>query len=342
MPKRDYYAILNVPRSASTDEIKKTYRQLALKYHPDKNSGDKAAAAKFREVTEAYEVLSDDAKRERYNRNLPPKPSYDVIVGEDGVEMVPIPAGEFLMGNSTADADESPIHSVYLDDFFMDRFAVTNAQYKSFVDDNLQWRKDSIPKEYHDGNYLKLWDKEGCYPRGKGNHPVVSVSWYAAMTYAQWTGKRLPTEAEWEKAARGGLVGKTYPWGNSIDRHKANYGMRWDGRISTICTTPVGSYPPNGYGLCDMVGNVREWCLDAYQADFYELSPRQNPIADGCVEDVLSNFTKVKTARVFRGGAWYHSPDSLRVTLRQRDIPSFAVTSIGFRCVKKESYHDDT
>ena len=70
--------------------------------------------------------------------------------------------------------------------------------------------------------------------------------------------------------------------------------MRWDGRISTICTTPVGSYPPNGYGLCDMVGNVREWCLDAYQADFYELSPRQNPIADGRVEDVLSNFTKVK------------------------------------------------
>ena len=304
MSKRDYYAILNVPHDASTDEIKKAYRQLALKYHPDKNPDDKAAAATFRVVTQAYEVLCDNTQRERYNRNYRPKPSYDVVFGQDAAEMVLIPAGEFLMGSSSGDANESPTHFVYIDGFYMDRYAVTNAQYKVFVDENPQWLKDSIPREYHDGNYLKLWDEENCYPQGKGNHPVVSVSWYAAMAYAQWAGKRLPTEAEWEKAARVsfphcGLVGKTYPWGDSIDRHKANYGNRWDGRIATIRMTPVGSYPSNGYGLCDMVGNVREWCLDAYHADYYKHSPQHNPIAGGNIEEALSNFTTVnKFSRV--------------------------------------------
>ncbi|MDE0317336.1 MAG: SUMF1/EgtB/PvdO family nonheme iron enzyme [Candidatus Poribacteria bacterium] len=334
MPKRDYYAILNVPRDASADEIKKAYRQLALKYHPDKNPSDKAAAVTFRAVTEAYEVLCDDAQRERYNQDYQPKPSFDVVFGQDGAEMVLIPTGVFLMGSSTGEVDESPIHSVDLDDFYMDRYAVTNAQFKVFVDDNPQWCKRSISREYHDGNYLKLWDEENCYPQGMGNHPVVSVSWYAAMAYAQWAGKRLPTEAEWEKAARGGLVGKTYPWGDSIDRHKANYGKRWDGRNATIRMTPVGSYPPNRYGLCDMVGNIREWCLDAYQSDYYKHSAHQNPIAGDSIETVLSNFLTIKKSRVFRGGTWYYPAEYLRVSLRARDIPSFAVTSVGFRCVK--------
>lgn len=335
MPKRDYYAILNVSLDASADQIKKAYRKLALKYHPDKNPNDKAAEATFRAVTEAYEVLCDDAQRERYNQNYQPKPSYDVVFGQDSAEMVLIPAGEFLMGSNTGETDESPIHSVYIDGFYMDRYSVTNVQYKVFVDENPQWCKNNIPQKYHDGNYLKLWNEES-FPIGKDNHPVVSVSWYAAMAYAQWAGKRLPTEAEWEKAARGGLVGKTYPWGNSIDRYKANYGKRWDGRVSTIRMTPIGSYPPNGYGLYDMVGNVREWCLDAYNADYYKHSARYNPVAGGNIEEVLSNFTTVKNSRVFRGGTWYYSSDSLRVSLRMRDIPSFAVTSLGFRCIKKE------
>ena len=335
MPKRDYYAILNVPQDASAEEIKKAYRQLALKYHPDKNPDNKAAAATFRAVTEAYDVLSDDAKRERYNQNYQPKPSFDVVFGQDGAEMVMIPAGAFLMGTTTGEKDEEPIHSVHIDDFYMDRYTVTNAQYKVFVDHNPEWRKDRIPQKYHDGNYLKLWNKDG-FPAGKADYPVVAVSWYAAMSYAQWAGKRLPTEAEWEKAARGGLVGRTYPWGDSINRHKANYGIRWDGGTSTIRTTPVGSYPPNGYGLCDMVGNVREWCLDAYQSDYYDFSPPENPIAGESIEDVLSNYKTCKNSRVFRGGSWYNGADSLRVTLRSRDIPSFAVTSIGFRCVIEE------
>ena len=335
MPKRDYYSILKVSSDASADEIKKAYRQLALKYHPDKNPDNKAAAATFRAVTEAYDVLSDDAQRERYNRNYQPKPSFDVVLGQDDAEMVLIPAGAFLMGSTTGEKDEGPIHSVHIDDFYMDRYTVTNAQYKVFVDHNPEWRKSSIPQEYHDGNYLKLWSKDR-FPVGKADYPVVAVSWYAAMAYTRWAGKRLPTEAEWEKAARGGLVGRTYPWGDSIDRYKANYGIRWDGRTSTIRTTPVGSYPPNGYGLCDMVGNVREWCLDAYQSDYYDFSQPQNPIAGESIEEVLSNYKTCKSARVFRGGSWYSGADSLRVTHRLRDIPTFAVTSVGFRCVIEE------
>lgn len=335
MPKRDYYTILNVPSDAPPHVIKKAYRQLALKYHPDKNPLNKAAVARFRQITEAYEVLGDDEKRERYNRNYTPTPSYNVVYGKDGSEMVLIPAGEFQMGSSNGEVDESPIHSVYVDDFYMDRYVVTNSQYKAFLDENPKWHKDNIPTEYHDGNYLKLW-KENSYPLRIENFPVVSVSWYAAMAYAEWAEKRLPTEAEWEKAARGGLVNKTYPWGDTIDNRKANYGKRWDGRVSTIGMTPVGSYPPNRYGLCDMVGNIREWCLDAYHADFYIHSQRQNPMAGGSINSILSSYMKITNSRVFRGGTWYFKPASLRVSLRLRDIPSFAVTSVGFRCVQKE------
>ena len=133
-------------------------------------------------------------------------------------EMVLIPAGEFLMGSDDDEADygEKPVHSVYVDAFYMDKYLVTNARYKVFVDANPQWRKDLIPDAYHNGSYLHFWNS-GSYPDGEGNHPVTWVSWYAAMAYAHWAGKRLPTEAEWEKAARGGLVGMKYPWGNTID-----------------------------------------------------------------------------------------------------------------------------
>ena len=126
-------------------------------------------------------------------------------------EMVRIPAGEFEMGSNEI-MEATPEHTVYLDAFYIDPYEVTNAQFKAFIDANPDWNKDNIPSEYHNGNYLRLWNGND-YPQGKANHPVVYVSWYAAMAYAKWKGKRLPTEAEWEKAARGGMTDRRYVWG---------------------------------------------------------------------------------------------------------------------------------
>ena len=244
-------------------------------------------------------------------------------------EMVLIPAGEFQMGSNDNDAenDEKPMHTIYIDAFYIDKYEVTNAQYKKFIDVNPQWRKDRILRKYHDGDYLKHWD-ENNYPPGKGDYPIVYVSWYAAMAYAQWEGKRLPIEAEWEKAARGGLISKKYTWGNLLDSDKANYGENIGN------TTPVGTFPANGYGLYDMAGNVWEWCLDEYDADFYSVSPRHNPLAGGTVNNIVSDFTNVKSVRVLRGGSWVSNDKFVRVSDRTRFTPKITNKSRGFRCVK--------
>ena len=181
--------------------------------------------------------------------------------------------------------------TVYIDAFYMDKYEVTNAQYKAFVDANPEWQKDHVPQKYHMHYYLYDWDGNN-YPRGKGNHPVTRVGWYGAMAYARWAGKRLPTEAEWEKAARGGFFGKKYPWGNIIDSSMTNYGKPWQ---NPPATTAVGQYPANGYGLYDMAGNAKEWCLDEYDEDFYLTSPHRNPIAGAdSITYIISNLQTLK------------------------------------------------
>ena len=242
-------------------------------------------------------------------------------------EGVVIPAGEFQMGGSDSDAeiDEHPIHTVDVNAFYIHKYEVTNAQYKNFVDANPQWQKNSIPRKFHNGEYLKLW-KDNTYPPDKENHPVVYVSWYAAMAYAKWAGRRLPTEAEWEKAARGGLVGTKYPWGDVIDDSMANYGGEFGD------TKPVGSYAPNDYGLYDMTGNVMEWCLDAYDESFYNHSPSRNPIAGGPLVDIVNNFLSVTNPRVVRSGCWYNVPMHARVADRYGTSPDDASGGRGFRC----------
>jgi len=256
------------------------------------------------------------------------------ITGEDGAPMVLIPAGEFWMGSNNGDDDEKPVHTVYLDAYYIDVYEVTNALFKKFLEANSQWRKDRINREYHDGDYLEYWNGMN-YPSGKADHPVVYVSWYAAAAYAQWAGKRLPTEAEWEKAARGGLVGTKYPRGDTLSHDNANYrgtgGIdRWNG------TSPVSSFPANSYGLYDMAGNVWEWCADEFNSGYYSRSPKNNPKGPGAVITFRNNnFTNVKSRRVLRGGGWYlNDTRYLRCASRDDYGPSLADLSSGFRCAQ--------
>ena len=244
--------------------------------------------------------------------------------------MVLIPAGEFQMqSHGVAGTFHGKIH---VEAFFIDVYEVTNAQYKKFIDANPQWEKEQILDKYHDGSYLDYWDGNN-YPTGKDDYPVTHVSWYAAMAYAQWADKRLPTEAEWEKAARGGFEGVKYPWGNAIDASKANYDGNFDG------PTPVGNYAPNGYGLYDMSGNVWEWCLDAN--DYYVTSrgriiPEVEPISGTEITHLVHNFTEVSDfpERALRGGSWDNYASDVGVGSRHVLEPTFAYGKLGFRCVK--------
>lgn len=245
-----------------------------------------------------------------------------------------IPRGIFRMGSnsSNADSDEQPVHTVHVDAFYMDKYEVTNAQYKKFIDENPQWQKGRIEARFHDGDYLSHWNGNN-YPTGKDNYPVTYVSWYAAMAYARWAEKRLPTEAEWERAARGGLVGQKYPNGSAITPKDANYELNVKG------TTVVGRYPANPYGLHDMAGNVWEWCLDKYDWDFYSTFSRngvvRNPISGAnSVERIINNFMYINSSRVLRGGAWNSATLVVRVANRNVDSPKNTRERLGFRCVR--------
>ena len=243
--------------------------------------------------------------------------------------MALITTGEFEMGGNDEEAfgDEHPIHTVFLDAFYIDKYPVTNAQYKLFVDDNPQWSIHNIPDKYCDVDYLRHW-QGNTHKNTEADYPVINVSWFAAMAYAQWVGKRLPTEAEWEKAARGGLSGNKFPWGNVADPSKANYDWNMGG------TTQVGEYPPNGYDLYDMCGNVWEWCLDAYHKDTAMSSSPQNPISGAnSIEWIVHHYLDVESNRVLRGGSWRIPAWLVRIANRNAESPTFCMNVIGFRCV---------
>ena len=268
-----------------------------------------------------------------YSQNLP-----EIIVGNDGAEMVLIPAGEFQMGSApgtTYNAATIPAHRVYVDAFYIDKYEVTIGQYNQFVLAT---------------GHPRIADSSYQYAP-TDQHPVIGVSWNDAMAYAKWAGKRLPTEAEWEKAARGGLVGKEHPWGNTApDGTQCNFAdkslsrmwhIEWgDNRAHKSIddgyayTAPVGSYPPNGYGLYDMAGNVTEWCFDAYDENFYANSPRRNPIADILVRDGENNIVALNQRRVLRGGSWYYSLEAVWIASRNANLPTSTHINHGFRCAK--------
>lgn len=239
----------------------------------------------------------------------------------DGAVMRLIPAGEFEMGDHFGEgqSDERPVHTVHLDAFYMDETEVTNAMYKTFVEST----GHRMP--YH-------WENPGQAGQLiKPHFPIVYVSWHDAMAYAKWAGKRLPTEAEWECAARGGRIGQRYPWGNEPSHNYANYSGEAE-RDQWYWPAPVKRFPQNDYGLYDMVGNVWEWCLDEYDRDFYATSRRDNPVA-GRLIPLADDFHDLTDPRVWRGGAWDSGPTSLTVSNRFKADPDLRVLKTGFRCV---------
>jgi formylglycine-generating enzyme required for sulfatase activity len=247
----------------------------------------------------------------------------------DGAEMMLVPAGEFLMGSADADPkagdDEKPRHPVYLDAFWIDRTEVTNARYVRFLNTLGEHAgacsgRDCAETQVEDKySHILRGSQDGRYrvEGGFEDHPATQVSWYGAQAYCEWAGARLPTEAEWEKAARG-VDGRLYPWGNGLpDCDKAQYGDC--GRE----TVPVGSRPAGAspYGVLDMAGNVWEWVADWYDPVYYGTSPARNP------QGPDSGLRKV-----FRGGSWGYPPAFLRASDRARNRPTYAGFNVGFRC----------
>jgi sulfatase modifying factor 1 len=222
-----------------------------------------------------------------------------------------IPAGWFLMGSESGQTVESPVHRVWIDSFWMAATQVTVEEYAQFLK-----ATQSAPPPY--------WgDPHFSHPR----QPVVAVSWFAAVAFCAWLSSmtglryRLPTEAEWERAARGGAEGTAFPWGNEPPTSRTGYHEHWK-----TGPEPVGQSQPNAYGLFEMCENVHEWCSDWYAADYYAVSPDRNP--QGPEEG---------KRKASRGGSWRHQIKISRCSARSSIPPEFQYADYGFRVVCDEA-----
>ncbi|WP_256217330.1 formylglycine-generating enzyme family protein [Paenibacillus sp. OV219] len=278
--------------------------------------------------------------------------------------MIFLQGGEFLMGSDDQEGfpgdGERPVRRVVIDPFYIDPCAVSNAEFKAFADATGYATEAEVfgssfvfhllvPREVVDKVRQAVqhtpwwWNVEGASwrdPEGPGtgiedrmDHPVTHISWNDAMAYCKWSGKRLPTEAEWEYAARGGLVQKRYPWGDLLKpdgEHRCNI---WQGKFPDknnasdgyVGTAPIRAFAPNGYGLYNMSGNVWEWCSDWFSASFHVNGPRENPQGPPAGD-----------VRVLRGGSYLcHKSycNRYRVAARSRNTPDSSTGNIGFRCV---------
>jgi formylglycine-generating enzyme required for sulfatase activity len=249
---------------------------------------------------------------------------------EMGTEKAEIPRLReiFKVNRAELFAEETPRRKVGLNSFYIDETEVTNAAFKKFTDKNPAWRKAKIAPDFHNGKYLQDW-RGANFPAGKARFPVAFVSWYAAVAYCRSLDKRLPTEAEWEYAARGGLAGKQFPWGDEMpDERRANFGASKLG-----APVKVASYAPNGYGLFDMAGNVWEFLADEWSKYAETSETLINPVAGGDLFDGDS-YRAVKTRRALRGGSFGGSAINLRVAYRDSHQPENAVEHVGFRCAQ--------
>jgi formylglycine-generating enzyme required for sulfatase activity len=268
--------------------------------------------------------------------------------------MALIPAGTFQMGSEKGFPHEGPVHEVTLDAFYMDAREVTNAQFAEFVEatgyvteaEVWKWSLDFAPDDREGMRvpnaewWLKVDGVTWKTPRGPGSsiegqesYPVIQVSWKDASEYAKWAGKRLPTEAEWEYAARGELDQNEYPWGNKMKPEGKHHMNHWQGRFPVTHSptdgheglAPVGEYSPNGYGLYDMAGNVWEWCSDWYGERYYSESPAKNPQGPAQGDE-----------KVQRGGSFLCAGNycvGYRVSHRNKTATDSGLPHAGFRCV---------
>jgi formylglycine-generating enzyme required for sulfatase activity len=230
--------------------------------------------------------------------------------------MAKIPAGPFTMGRTREVPDDKtdmrplilrddrPAHTVHIDAFEIDTHEVTHSEYASFV------KATGHRHPYH-------WIS-GKVPEGKGDLPVYNVDWKDSSAYCRWAGKRLPTEAEWEKAARGGLEGQDFPWGDKITPADARFNV-------TSGPGPVGQFKPNAYGVYDMAGGVSEWVSDWFDRTYYEKSPEKNPLGP-----------ESGKYKLIRGGAWSDGPRRVTVFFRNWVRPDQTTPNIGFRCARSE------
>lgn len=231
-------------------------------------------------------------------------------------EMVVIPGGTYFRGSSEGSRDEMPRHAVTLPSFALDIHPVTNEQFVRFL------QAMGGEKDHNNNDIIRLRDARIKRSAGKliiesgyARHPVVGVTWYGAVAYAKWIGKRLPTEAEWEASATGGKENFLFPTGPEIERSQANF--------FSSDTTPVMSYPPNAFGLYDMAGNVYDWCHDWYAYNYYDSSLVEPNDPKGPNQGVY---------RVLRGGCWKSLKEDLRCSHRHRNNPGAVNGTYGFRC----------
>jgi formylglycine-generating enzyme len=253
-------------------------------------------------------------------------------------ELAAIPAGPFVMGSDDGAADERPPHTIHVDAFAIGVHHITNAEYARFVRETgyrppaiddlpLVVRAGGLEREqqFRASGELYAW-KGAQPPSDRLNHPVTLVRWEDATSYCRWLSRllgravRLPTEAEWEKAARGGLERQPFPWGQGLDRQRANF-LSDPSQKNNHGTTPCRTYPANGYGLFDMSGNVWEWVADWYDPAYYSHSPERNPTGplDG-------------QFRIVRGGGWLSADESMLTCSHRHRVPTDTYSyGIGFR-----------
>lgn len=252
----------------------------------------------------------------------PPKPPRPLTIPV----MVRIPAGSFEMGTNSDRRYETPAHTLEMHSFEIGAYEVTNEEFEAFIDDT------HYKTEPETRNSSITW--RSYFTEGREKYPVVLVSWHDANNFCKWisskTGDtyRLPTEAEWEYAARGGLVGKDYPWGDTISAEQANYDAEGTRKvligIALDYIRHVGSYKPNSFGLYDVAGNVWEWCSDWFGERYYSISPDTSPKGP-----------EVGIFKVMRGGSWMDPAELCRVTNRGYNSVNYSAPFVGFRVVRE-------